>query len=146
MTPQDVRTLVRRSLVDGRDRTWTDVALEAFWNDVWDNGHVHLLSEYYARHYVRHAPAQPTINDLPSLKDHVLNTRELERDFRLNIEDRFFTKDRGALRWTWSATHKLTGRRWTMTGIALCRYDADGRVAEEWIQMDAAILRVHWRV
>jgi len=145
MTPQDVRTLVRRSLDEGRDKVWTDVALEAFWNEVWDDGHVDLLSEYYVRRYRRHAPSQPTIDDLTSLKNHILDTRGLERDFRLNIEDRFFAKDRGALRWTWSATHQLTGRRGTLSGISLYRYAADGRVAEEWIQMDAAGLRAQWR-
>lgn len=144
MTPQELRTFIERSRVEGRDRPWHDEAIEGFWNAVWDKGHVTLLDEYYARTLVRHAPAQPRVIDLPSFKAHVITTRERCHDLRVSIDDRFFARDKGVLRFTWSATHNARGRRGTMSGICISRYGHDGRVVEEWLEMDMQGLARSW--
>ncbi|GGS64743.1 ester cyclase [Streptomyces cinerochromogenes] len=64
-------------------------------------------------------------------------------DFAFTVEDVLAQGDRACARWTWNATHRgdflgiaPTGRQVSMTGMTLCRFAGNGKIAELWWQHD----------
>lgn len=106
-------------------------------------GELPALNDVYAENYHDHDPAneQDTIG-LDAIRRDIRMWRG-GFDFAFTIEDQISQGDRVSTRWTWNATHKgeflgitATGRRVSMTGTTIFRFQEDGKIVEGWWQYD----------
>lgn len=92
------------------------------------------------------------VHGLPGVEGDVIGLKEYGEwaaemmtglpDAHLELHDSFKTEDKGAARWTLSATHEndmfdmpATGEPFDVTGPAVFRME-DGKIAEKWYQQD----------
>jgi steroid delta-isomerase-like uncharacterized protein len=101
-------------------------------------------SEFISEDYLLHDPMDP---DFPggreAFKKRGEGCGESIRDSSCTIEDQFAEGDRVATRWTVSGCQTKDmpgipskGKCFKMSGITISRV-ADGKIAEEWLSMDA---------
>ncbi|MFF5884642.1 ester cyclase [Streptomyces sp. SID9913] len=119
----------------------TDSARRFF--EVLAGGDLSLMAGMVAEHYRDHDPSHE--QDVIGL-DHMRRVMEMWRDgfdFAFRIEDQFAQGDRVCTRWSWEGTQKGeflgipdTGKKVTMTGTTVFRFDGHGRIAEGWWQYD----------
>jgi steroid delta-isomerase-like uncharacterized protein len=104
-------------------------------------------SEFVSEDYVMHNPMAP---DFPggreAFRDMCKDAGAI-RDMSCSIEDQFAEEDRVVTRWKVSGCQQKDlpdipsqGRCFNMEGITISRV-ADGKIAEEWVSMDALGMR-----
>jgi len=131
MAAIDNKELVRSAFEKGCNQHDLDAAYE-------------MVSENYVVH-------DPTMPDAPSgreaHKEICRSFSEAMRDTHCTIEDQVAEGDRVVTRWTFSGcqTKDLPGipsqgRCFTVDGITISRL-ADGKIAEEWVNMDTLGMR-----
>jgi len=104
--------------------------------EIWNRGNLTALDEFVADDYVMRDPGLPDIVGPEGLREHIAVIRAAFPDHRLEITGIIAEGDEVAWRWQMHGTHVgeflgvlPTGRRVTMTGIALYRL-TDGKVVE----------------
>lgn len=112
--------------------------LRRLFEEVWNQGNLAAVDELLAADYVLHDPAQ-LIRGPEGFKAYV----SAFPDLHATIEDQIAEEDKVAMRFTVRATHKgafqglpPTGKQVILTGIDIQRI-ADGKVAENWVNLDA---------
>ncbi|MEW2398737.1 ester cyclase [Streptomyces sp. NPDC046862] len=106
-------------------------------------GDLPSLNDVFAENYHDHDPAneQDTIG-LDAIRRDIRMWRE-GFDFEFTVEDQVSQGDLVSTRWTWNATHKgefvgiaPTGRKVSMTGTTVFRFQGDGKIVEGWWNYD----------
>ncbi len=130
MAAIDNRTLVRSRIEKGCNQHDLDAAYE-------------LVNE----DYILHDPAMPDSQGREAHKEMCKGFADAMRDSHCTIEDQVAEGDKVVTRWTFSAcqTKDLPelpskGKCFKVDGITISRI-ADGKVAEEWVNMDALGMR-----
>jgi len=101
---------------------------------VWSTGELDRLDDIVAPDVVHHDPHDPhALEGLAGMKRTIARSRELTPDLTLKVEDQIAEADRVATRWT--ATMTRDGRRLTLTGITIDRFE-QGKIVEAWRSMD----------
>ena len=126
MTPNENKALVRQ------------------WFAEIDKGAQADFDRFLAADYIDHNPPPVAVTNSAreAVKEYSANFRSALSDFHHVIEDQIAEGDKVVSRLTAYGTHvgellgvEPTGRRLTMTGIAIHRV-ADGRLVEHWSQID----------
>lgn len=111
--------------------------------EVWSSGELERLDELVAPNVVHHDPYDPHgFQGLEGMKKTIEINRTAFPDLQMTIEDQVADEDKVATRWSASMTHRgelmgapPTGRRATLTGITIDRFEA-GKIVEAWRNMD----------
>ena len=117
------------------------VARHSF-EEVMNNVNLAVIDEVFSPNYVLHAPSGP-VHGLEGFKQFVLGYRSAFPDARYAIEEMIADQDKVVTRWSGTGTHlgelmgiPPTGKRATVTGISIGRYEG-GKFVEEWLNFDA---------
>lgn len=109
--------------------------------EVWNRGDAAALRRLTTPDFRYHLGGQPP-RDRPGMEAFIAATRRAFPDWRVDVVSTVAEGDQVAVRWRGSVTHggdfhgiPATGRTITVSGINVYRVH-DGRVAEEWEQMD----------
>jgi len=102
--------------------------------DIWNQGKLDLIEEFYSPNLVNHDPVWPGVRDFESFKEWIA-TMGPPPDLDITIEDLVCETDRVALRWTATYTDVNSGKQVTMTGIIIARF-AEGKIVELWWAKD----------
>jgi len=111
----------------------------------WNQGHLEILDELLAPDFRAHDPSAPgALVERNAVRDVLQQIRMAFPDVRREICDYVAQGNKIAVRWRVTGTHRgpfagvgPTGRKVTVTGITLYRIE-NGRIAEEWVEMDSA--------
>lgn len=128
------------------DATLLDPILRGY-EEGWNQGNLAVLDELLTPDFQGHDPSSPTgVVSRDQVRAILTQIRSAFPDVRREALDHVAAGDRVAVRWRVSGTHRgafgnipPTGRRIDVTGITFYRL-VGGRIAEEWVQMDAAAL------
>ncbi len=111
--------------------------------EAWSQGQLAVVDEIIAPGYVYHEPALGEVFGPEGLKQTIGAFRAGYPDLSFIVDDTIAQGDLVAMRWTASGTHEgelmgipATGLRTTTTGISVARFDADGKIVEEWSTWD----------
>ena len=117
------------------------VARHSF-EEVMNHVNLAVIDEVFSPTYVLHAPAGP-VHGLDGFKQFVLMYRSAFPDAHYTIEEMIAEGDKVVTRWSGTGTHlgelmgiPPTGKRVTVTGISIGRYEG-GKLVEEWLNFDA---------
>ncbi|GAA1426821.1 hypothetical protein GCM10009601_36760 [Streptomyces thermospinosisporus] len=126
-----------------RDARLNADAARRFFEVLQSEGDLSPMAGLVAEHYHDHDPAneQDTMG-LDQFRREMTMWRN-GFDFTMRIEDQIAEGDRVCTRWSWDATHKgeflgipPTGKKVSMTGTTIFRFDSHGKIAEGWWQYD----------
>ena len=126
-----------------RDEPLEAAAVRRFFDTISVQGPLPPLNGLLAENYHHHDPG----NERDTLGlDNMRREIEMWRggfDFTFSIEDQLTQGDRVCTRWTWNGIQKgeflglpNTGRKVSMTGTTVFRFDPTGRIHEGWWQYD----------
>jgi predicted ester cyclase len=102
--------------------------------EVWSTGELDRLDAIVAADVVHHDAYDPhALEGLAGMKRTIARNRALTPDLHLSVHDQIAENDKVATRWTASMTRE--GRRVTLTGITVDRFE-HGRIVEAWRCMD----------
>jgi len=102
--------------------------------EVWSNGELEKLDQLLASTVVHHDPYDPHAADgLSGMEKSIKKTRNLYPDLQMTIEDQLADGDKVVTRWT--ATMMHNGKRVTLNGITMDRFE-QGKIVEAWRSMD----------
>jgi predicted ester cyclase len=105
--------------------------------DVWGSGELDRLDELVAPDVVHHDPYDPHGDQgLDGMKATIAANRERFAELRLDVQDQIAEGDRVATRWTCTMVQADSGKRATIAGITIDRFE-DGKIVEAWRSMDA---------
>lgn len=110
--------------------------------EVWGSGELDRLDDLVAADVLHHDPYDPNAADgLDGMKATIAANRARFPGLRLEVHDQIAEGDRVATRWTCAMEHSESGKRVTIAGITIDRFE-DGRIVEAWRSMDAlAVVR-----
>jgi steroid delta-isomerase-like uncharacterized protein len=111
--------------------------------EAFSEGRLELLDELCADGFVSHDPIAGD-QDIEGVKQSFSGYREAFPDLTFTIDDIFAADDKVVMRWTGVGTFQNefmglapTGEKGDpVTGMAIDRYDEDGKLAETWGQWD----------
>lgn len=110
--------------------------------DVWNQGDLTALTDLTTPDFTYHLGGQPA-RDRSAMAKFLAGTREAFPDWHVVVESIVSDGHLVAVRWSGTVTHlgpfhgaPATGRRIGVSGINLYRI-ADGKIAQEWEQMDS---------
>jgi steroid delta-isomerase-like uncharacterized protein len=117
--------------------------VERYIEEAWNQGHVEVLDEIIAPHYINHSPGMPHPRPGPEgLKPIILGLRAGFPDLRFIVHDMVVGEERVAVRSTMHGTHRgdlfgmpATGRRVQISQMQFERLQ-DGKIVEHWRQSD----------
>ena len=109
---------------------------------VWNEGRVDLVEEFFTEDYVQHVVGQPTEVGANMVREAVTASRHAYPDFQLRIDEQVAEGDKIAARWSMTGTHQgefygipSTGKKVGHSGTTFYRL-ANGRIAEIWFLAD----------
>ncbi|MEO8285069.1 MAG: ester cyclase [Chloroflexota bacterium] len=110
----------------------------------WNGGNLNLIDEMYTPDFMIHDPSAPNFQGgTEAFKGFIGGFRTALPDIHFTIEDMIATGDIVVWRWTARATSlgplmgiPPTGKRATVTGIVISRFDENGKWAEDYINWD----------
>ena len=112
-------------------------------DEVWGQGHLHLLDEHLAPNFVDHGIRPPVPPGPEGYKQFVTLYRNAFPDWHAAVEDQIAEGDKVVTRWHGRGTHQgdflgipATGKQVAVTGITINRI-ADGKGQEGWTELDA---------
>lgn len=123
-------------------------------DDVWHDGRLDLIAEFYEPDYVGHDPCRRMpIFGHDGRRQQVYEFRSAFPDLRIAIEDLTVACDRLTYRYTTRGTHsgrfghlEPTGTKVALTGVEIIRFGSGGQIAEAWNWWDALGLLRQLRV
>jgi predicted ester cyclase len=102
--------------------------------EVWSSGDLQRLDHLVAPDVVHHDPYdEHALEGLAGMKKTIAKNRQITPDLHLRVEDQIAEGDKVATRWI--ATMTRDGRRLTLTGITVDRFE-NGKIVEAWRCMD----------
>lgn len=111
--------------------------LATMWRRLDDEGRLEEMHRYFADGYVRHADEGE--QDREEFRAALEELHAAFPDLTSTVTDVLVDGDRVAYRWSATGTHlapylgaPATRRKITASGITISRFDADGRIAEDW--------------
>jgi predicted ester cyclase len=105
--------------------------------EIWGTGELDRLDDLVAADVVHHDPYDPNGDQgLEGMKATIAANRERFSELRLDVQDQIAEGDRVATRWTCTMVQARTGKRATIAGITIDRFD-EGKIVEAWRSMDA---------
>ena len=116
--------------------------------EAWNKGNLAILDEFASPGLVVHFLPPGTPPGGESMKRHIASTRAAFPDVSITIEDQFAEGDRTIARYTMSGTQRgpylshlktllpPSGKRFSVAGIDICRYDDNGKWVECWSSFD----------
>jgi steroid delta-isomerase-like uncharacterized protein len=111
--------------------------------EVWNKGNLAVIDEISAANPVNHFIPPGMAAGTEGFKQFVMLYRGAFSDLHFTLDDVIAEGDKVVTRWTTHATHTgplmnipPTGKKTTVTGITIARYDADGKTAEAWATFD----------
>ena len=108
--------------------------------EVWSTGDLDRLDEYIASDIVHHDPYDPHgVEGLFGMKKTIKRNRSIYTDLHMTVEDQVAQGRKVATRWT--ATMTQEGKRVTLKGITIDRFEND-MIVEAWRSMDMLGLRL----
>jgi len=118
--------------------------------EVWNNGYLHVADELFAPNYVHHDVSTPDVGRGPeSEKKRATLYRTAFPDLRLTAEDIIAEGETVVARWSCRGTHKgdlngiaPTGKQFDISGITIVRLD-NGKMVEGFVNWDALGLMQH---
>ena len=113
-------------------------------DEAFSQGKVEILDETLSPQVVSHDPAEPQdIRGIQAHKDRIMKYRTAFPDLLVRFEDVIAAGDYVTTRWVATGTNDgeiegmpPTGKRVTITGMSIDRFDADGKIVETWDQWD----------
>lgn len=109
----------------------------------WSQGQLAVVDEVVAPGYVYHEPVLGDIPGLEGLKQTIMSYRTAYPDMQFTIDEMIAEGDLVAMRWSAAGTQQgelmgipATGLATTSVGINMARFDADGKIVEEWSSWD----------
>jgi steroid delta-isomerase-like uncharacterized protein len=117
--------------------------LRRYFEEAWNRGHLEVLDEIVAGHYVNHNPAVPGLPPGPDgLKMIMAGFRAAFPDLHFTIEDQVAEGDLVATRWTMRGTHagafmgmEPSGKQIITAGMQIERV-VNGQIVEHWRTSD----------
>src|SRR5947209_10646479 len=110
--------------------------------EVMNNVNLAVIDEVFSPTYMLHAPSG-LVHGLEGFKQFVLGYRSAFPDALYTIEEMIAEGDKVVTRWSGTGRHlgelmgiPPTGKRATVTGISIGRYEG-GKLVEEWLNFDA---------
>ncbi len=119
-----------------------------FVEEAWNKGNLAVLDVLASPDLVVHFLPTGTPPGGESMKRHVESTRAAFPDIRITIEDQCSAGDKIVARFTMTGTQRgpylnhlktlmpPTGKRFSVAGIDIWRFDADGKWVECWSSLD----------
>jgi predicted ester cyclase len=105
--------------------------------EVWGTGELDRLDDLVAADVVHHDPYDPHGDEgLAGMKATIAANRERFSELRLEVQDQIAERDRVATRWICTMAQADSGKRATIAGITIDRFE-DGKIVEAWRSMDA---------
>ncbi len=118
-------------------------ALVRCWVEAWNTGNIDAVGGFVTVDYVRHDPNSPEVRGPEAEQRLVEMYRAAFPDLRFTVEHLVAEGDSVAARLTVRGTHRgellgipPTGNQVTLAVMELYRL-ADGKIAEQWVTMDA---------
>ena len=113
-------------------------------DEAWNGRNVDVLDETLAEDFVNHDPADTEdVRGVEALKERLRGYHTAMSDLRVTFDEVFGSGDFVATRWHAEGTNDgelagmpATGKRMTITGLSIDRFDAEGKIAETWDQWD----------
>ena len=109
--------------------------------EAWNTGNLDILDEIIDPQFVRIVGSTTSADGLDSLKKYISSFRETFPDFHVTVDEAFYAGDKGASRWSFTATHSglgnlaLKGKQVNQTGMSIKRIK-NGKLVEERVEID----------
>jgi len=124
----------------------TEANKEAFLrvlDEAWSGGQLAVIDDVVAPGFVYHEPALGDIPGPEGLKQTIMGYRMAYPDLTFTSEEMIAADDLVAMRWTARGTQQgelmgipATGLATTTVGINIARFDAEGKMVEQWSNWD----------
>ena len=106
------------------------------WNKKNADTLIKVLNEIYSPQFLYHDPSRPHVTDLKSyIKWAVEECLTPFPDLSMEARDVIIDDNKAAVRWTFTGTHKILGKKIGQDGISMYRL-ADGKIVEAWCACD----------
>ena len=113
-------------------------------NDIFDGPNIQIADDIFAEDFIGHLPLAPVL-DRQGWKAYVGSFYAGMSDLRQHVHEVIVGDERLVLRVSYTGTHDGTmlgvpasGKPVNFEGIGIFRFDANGRVAENWAVVDVA--------
>jgi len=100
----------------------------AYWNTGQFEGIHDVLSEDFE---IRSSPQFESEIGIDTFKESILNVRKSYPDFHITVNEKIYSMDSVAARWTVTATGK-TGKELNIMGMSIIHF-VNGKITDEWI-------------
>jgi steroid delta-isomerase-like uncharacterized protein len=114
---------------------------ERVWDEVWHKGDLDRMDALFAADFVRHDPGRD-LQGVEQNRQFVASLRAAFPDGRFTVEDLIEEGDKVVVRYRFNGSHlgafqgmAPSGKQVSYTGILIYRVK-DGRIAEQWTQID----------
>jgi steroid delta-isomerase-like uncharacterized protein len=111
--------------------------------EIWNQGNLAVVDELTSPDYAGHFFLPGMASGVEGFKQFVMLYRSAFPDVHFTVDDIVAEGDRVATRWTATGTHTgqlmnipPTGKKVTVTGMTLTRYNAEGKGVEGWANFD----------
>ncbi len=112
-------------------------------DEAWSGGQYAVIDEVVTADFVYHEPALGDIPGPEGFKQTIMGYRMAYPDLKFTSEEMIAEDDLVAMRWTARGTHQgelmgipATGLATTTVGINIARFDAEGKMVEQWSNWD----------
>ncbi|WP_369030618.1 MULTISPECIES: ester cyclase [Streptomyces] len=114
-----------------------------FFEVIATRGELPPLNDLFVEHYHDHDPSNEQDNLGLDAARREMQMWRASFDFAFTVEDQIAQGDRVCTRWTWNGTQRgeflgipNSGKKASMTGTTVFRFDTDGKIVEGWWQYD----------
>lgn len=114
--------------------------IESYTEQIWHQGNLDAIGEYFSSDFVSYNPIKPKINGLAELKQFVSATRAQFPDIEFTWDDMVVEDDKVVARWTCRGTHLgpspefgigPTGQKVMFAGITIYQI-RNGKIMAQW--------------
>jgi steroid delta-isomerase-like uncharacterized protein len=112
--------------------------------EAWSQGQMAVVDEFVADDYVYHEQALGDFHGPDGLKQSIMAYRTAYPDLQFTVDDIMVEGNLVVARWSANGTHEgelfgipATGLKTTTYGINLARFNAEGKIVEEWSSWDS---------
>jgi steroid delta-isomerase-like uncharacterized protein len=114
---------------------------EQVWQEVWHQGNLDRLREFFASDFVRHDPGRE-LHGVEQNRQFIASLRTAFPDGRFTTEDQIAESDKVVVRYRFNGTNlgafqgmAPTGKQVSYSAILIYRI-AGGKIAEQWTELD----------
>lgn len=109
--------------------------------DIWNGADAKGLESILDAHFVRHSNLLPDVEGIEGMKKVIAGFRTAYPDVKITLNDRLFSENKSAARWTFTGTNTgpgemaPTGKAVKVWGTSIIHF-ANGKMTEEWVAFD----------